>query len=72
MELPKDELVEEACRVIEAGYRHLQRGASGRVADLVTITQGYLRLLSEQPTATYESKLRDAVLSLRVALGKAQ
>ena len=68
MQLPEDELVHEACCVIEAGYRSVQDGSSGNVADLVTIAQGYLRLLSQQPTPVGETRLREALTKLRTAL----
>ena len=69
----QDELVEQACHVIEDGYRSVRKAASSNnLADLITIAQGYLRLVSQQPTAAVEAKLRDAVATLRAALVKSK
>jgi hypothetical protein len=70
---PQDKLVEQACDVIEDGYRSVRNAASSNnLADLITIAQGYLRIVSQQPTPAAEAKLRDAIATLRAALAKSK
>jgi len=69
----QDELVEQACRVIGDGYRSVRNAASSNnLADLITIAQGYLRIVGQQPSPAAEAKLRDAVATLRAALAKSK
>jgi len=72
MRTPQDELVEEACRVIEDGYRSVRNATSSNLADLITIAQGSLRIVSQQPSPATEAVLRGAVDKLRAALAKSQ
>jgi hypothetical protein len=67
------ELLEQACHVIKDGYRSVRSATgSNHLADLITIAQGYLRIVSQQPTPAGEAKLRDAVATLRAALTKSK
>lgn len=68
---PREKLAEEACRLIEAGYRAVERGGRRALVDLVTTAQGYLQLFNDQPEEpSYETKLRQAIARLSEAMEK--
>jgi hypothetical protein len=68
MDSSQDPLVEEARSLIHAAKESLENGGSITIVNPVTLAQGYLHLLIRQPTALYETKLREAVVTLRAAL----
>ena len=72
MDSSQDQLIEEARRLIHTAKHSLEKGASSRIIDPLTVAQGYLHLLIREPTASYEMKLREAIDTLRDTLAKSK
>ena len=72
MDSSQDQLIEETRRLIHTAKQSLEKGASSRIVDPLTVAQGYLHLLIREPTTSYEIKLRQAIDTLRGALSKSK